>query len=415
MVKIRLLAILFIATALCFTNLADVLAAPSIDDQLQAGQLSEAEEALADHLATVSEDDLARFQLGFVQLLQAIEQLAQDGARYGTLSRSMMLPFIRVGGFVADDQSVEPVEYEDIRQMIARFQKAVAHAEETLAPISSTDLYWPLDMNKVSLDLNGDGEHKVSERLENLFRIVAGRGAAANPGPIRVGLDSADVYWLRGYCHVLMALADMTLAYDHQRLFDLTAHVFFADPQTKFARQRDPDLLKSQRRQNNSWDDIYDLIAAIHLFDFKLHEPRRLADAHQHLLKMVELSRRNWELINEETDNRNELIPNANQKSIIPGLTVDAQRLEAWQQFLNEAEAILQGEKLLPFWRKGFDEGINLKRVFTDPRDFDLVLWVQGTAALPYLERGDQTAPETWREFQRIFRGNFVGFAMWVN
>jgi hypothetical protein len=53
--------------------------------------------------------------------------------------------------------------------------------------------------------------------------------------------------------------------------------------------------------------------------------------------------------------------------------------------------------------------------VFTNPRPFDLVLWVQGTAALPYLEAGEQTSPETWERFQRIFRGEFVGVAIWVN
>lgn len=400
---------------LCAALQPYAIAAPSIDEQLQGGQLADAQRVLSDHLSSNSDDDLARFQLGTVQLLQAIQQLAQDGSRYGTLNRAMMIPFVRVSAFDSTGEEPEQVQYEDLRQMIARFQKSVARAEETLQSITSTDLYWPLDMNRVSLDLNGDGEYKANERLENLFRLVAGRGAAALPGPIKVGFDSADVYWLRGYCHVLMALADMTLAYDHQRLFELTAHVFFADPDTKFVRSRDPELLNSQRQRRGFWEDLPDLIAAIHLCDFKLREPRRLADAREHLLTMVELSRENWKLISQETDDRNELIPNPNQKSIIPGLSVDPERLEAWHDFLEEAEAILEGEKLLPFWRSGFEEGLNLKLVFTDPRDFDLILWVQGTAALPYLEPGEQTDPAIWQEFQRIFRGNFLGFALWVN
>ena len=82
---------------------------------------------------------------------------------------------------------------------------------------------------------------------------------------------------------------------------------------------------------------------------------------------------------------------------------------------MDEAEAVLQGQKLVPFWRRGFKEGVNLQRVFTEPRPFDLVLWVQGTAALPYLEDGEQTSPETWRRFQRVFRGEFLGVAVWVN
>jgi hypothetical protein len=54
-------------------------------------------------------------------------------------------------------------------------------------------------------------------------------------------------------------------------------------------------------------------------------------------------------------------------------------------------------------------------RVFTQPKDFDLVLWVQGSGAVPYLENGDVTSPETWAEFQRVFGGRFIGFAFWIN
>jgi len=41
--------------------------------------------------------------------------------------------------------------------------------------------------------------------------------------------------------------------------------------------------------------------------------------------------------------------------------------------------------------------GVNLRRVFTEPREFDLVLWVQGTAAVPYLEAGEVTTPRSGR------------------
>jgi hypothetical protein len=61
------------------------------------------------------------------------------------------------------------------------------------------------------------------------------------------------------------------------------------------------------------------------------------------------------------------------------------------------------------------EAAVNLERVFNDPRDFDLVLWAQGTDALPYLEEGEKSDKETWRQFQRVFRGDFLGFAAWVN
>jgi hypothetical protein len=130
---------------------------------------------------------------------------------------------------------------------------------------------------------------------------------------------------------------------------------------------------------------------------------------------MVALSRQSWDSILAETDDDREWIPGPSQASVIPRLTMDAARIEAWRSFLDEAEAVLQGEKLIPFWRPGFTRGVNLNKAFTKPRDFDLVLWVQGTAALVYLEEGEFSRPETWGEFQRVFGGEFLGFAMWIN
>ena len=79
------------------------------------------------------------------------------------------------------------------------------------------------------------------------------------------------------------------------------------------------------------------------------------------------------------------------------------------------ADAILKGEKLVPHWRVHDGRGINLRRVFTEPTRFDLVLWIQGSATKPYLERGTLTKPAFWRRMQRTFRGNFLGFAIWFN
>jgi len=59
---------------------------------------------------------------------------------------------------------------------------------------------------------------------------------------------------------------------------------------------------------------------------------------------------------------------------------------------------MLDGEKLIPFWR-GTDKtrGVNLKRFFQEPRDLDLVLWAHGSGATPYVEYGDVTQKATWK------------------
>ncbi len=395
---------------------------PDIAPRLRAGELAGAEQLLNGYLAIQPGDDLARFQLGTVQFVRAVERLAQDGARYGTLSRTVMLPFIRVGGLTAANNvnnRPEPVTYADVRAVLERFQKSVLAAEATLASIHDNNLAWKLDLRDVRLDLDGDGKRAEAESLGALFQLVAvrprGNAQPQSPPNLVVGFDSADVYWLRGYCHVLAALSDVILAYDEERLFELTAHAAFADPQTEFAKRRDLDLAVEPARSPIDYDGFIDVIAVVHLIDFEVKDPARLKSAHEHLLRMIEMSRRSWELILAETDNDHEWIPGPTQASVIPNLSLNRDQVDAWRDFLDEAEALLLGRKLIPFWRHGFTEGVNLRRVFMEPRPFDLVLWVQGTAALPYLEGGEQTSPETWQRFQRIFRGEFVGIAVWVN
>jgi len=76
-------------------------------------------------------------------------------------------------------------------------------------------------------------------------------------------------------------------------------------------------------------------------------------------------------------------------------------------------EAILQGKKLIPHWR--FDEGINMRRFFLEPSTFDIVLLIQGSAALPYLEEGDLTTGETWAQITQLFGGDFFRYFIWFN
>jgi hypothetical protein len=90
--------------------------------------------------------------------------------------------------------------------------------------------------------------------------------------------------------------------------------------------------------------------------------------------------------------------------------------VSTWDQFLDEAESILDGKKLIPFWR-GTDKtrGVNLQKVFLQPADLDIVLWIHGSGASPFLENGAVTEPRTWNEFQRVYRGQFFSFALWFN
>jgi hypothetical protein len=87
---------------------------------------------------------------------------------------------------------------------------------------------------------------------------------------------------------------------------------------------------------------------------------------------------------------------------------------------LDETGLVLQGKKLIPFWRgKPGGQGVNLRRVFTEPRAIDPFLWFQGTAATPYLEQGPITefaSPEMLGRINGSFGGaNFFLMAFWFN
>ena len=386
---------------------------PDISKDLESGRFSAAAESLSEYLAKQPDDDLSRFQLGAVRFFAAVERLAQDSYRYGLNPNMGMVPFFRMP--VGVNPNPEAVRYDDVRGMIGRFVQAVEQAETTLAAVESPQLAWKVDLVAVRLDMNGDRHAGPDETLWSVFeRFATRRPEALRPDSFTIGLDSADVHWLRGYCRLLAALGEMILAHNHQRLFDHTAQLFFTKPDSPYA-----SLLRrsGEAEPGRPFDTepILDAVAFIHLASFPVHEPERLAKAREHLLAMIDASRKSWELIEVETDNDREWIPGPGQASVVEGAAIDRDRLAAWRRFLDEAEAVLHGKKLIPFWRRGTDKGVNLMKVFTQPKDFDLVLWVQGSGAVPYLENGDVTSPETWAEFQRVFGGRFIGFAFWIN
>ena len=151
--------------------------------------------------------------------------------------------------------------------------------------------------------------------------------------------------WLRGYCHLLMTFAEVYLAHDAKSLFEHTAHLFFVKPTTPFP------FLKNNPKGINEFDagTIGDLATFVHLLHFPVKEPARMRSALKHLDAMVALSRESWKSYLAETDDDHEWIPNPNQNTVMPGGKVTGEMVKGWLDFLDEAEAILAGKKLVPF------------------------------------------------------------------
>lgn len=392
---------------LCITNTAFAAsAAVEVEPFLTQGNVSTARGAMQKRIAADSNDAEAQYAVGVIDVLQAVENLAQNLYRYGLKPNSQALPFVRLP--VPNNPNPETLTYEKWRGVLEQFINDLEAAETSLAKVESDDVKLKLPVGLIRLDLNGDDKSSEEETFWQVFTAVAWRAAKLDNEQQRfeIGFDKADVHWMIGYTRLLRAMAKAWLAYDTEQFFNQTAPYFFAGASSPMTQ------LDDEKQTSIDMDSIADAIAAIHLMHFQVAEPKLMASAHEDLLTMIAQSRLVWKHAVSETDSDREWIPNANQTSLTP-LTVDQSIIDGWAQFLDEAEDVLQGEKLLGHWRVPGNRGINLKRVFTEPREFDLVMWVHGAAAIPYLEEGPIVSEETARTLTTTFQGRFVVFAIW--
>jgi len=385
------------------------------------GKIAEGMTEFEERIKRDPQDQEARFALGILKFLRAVEGLTADQYRFGLGSGIRQRITIPLFHEILDNPNPAKVRYQDVRAMLAKFSKGLAEAEQTLATVDTTDVKLEFRPGVIRLDLNGDGRGTEEESFWKLASQVNRGLAREDAEKFVIQADGGDVHWLRGYCHFLMALCDFSAAYDYRELFERCGHLFYPDVETPHT------WLKGEPKSNEmfSFQDIADVVAAIHLINFDVIEPVRMETAHKHLLAMIEQSRESWKRIDAETDDDAEWIPNPKQMNTAAQLPVTVSRevITGWHNVLDEAEAVLTGQKLVPFWRgdvkvaqaTGHGLGVNLKKVFLEPKRFDLVMWVSGTGAQPYLEEGNLSTQEAWDRLTRVFRGEFFGFAIWFN
>jgi ribosomal protein S15P/S13E len=394
--------ILFLAAGPAFAE------APLAEKYLQQAQLTEGIAALNKHLEQAPKDDQARFGLGLLQFVQGIEHLSQNLHRYGLREHQALgnlLPVLRLP--VPANRDPERLGYKEFRGIFQAFLDDLTAAEASFGLVADEAVTLPIHVGKIQIDRTGKG------RIDNLFAIMAVMGVQPrwSDRDFLVCFDRGDACWFRGYCHLLSAMCEFVLAHDLQELFEATGHLFFEKVKSPH------EFLQTGRRV---WDfgnnvDIVDLIAFIHLIRMPVQEPARMKKALTHLETMLAQSKLMWKYVLAETDDDHEWIPNPRQTGVLR-VPVTQAMIDSWLGFVAEAEEILQGTRLIPFWRaRDAEQGVNLRRAFTEPRPFDLVLWIQGTAATPYLEKGPMTRPQVWDRLSRVFRGEFFGFALWFN
>jgi len=423
-----LTAIPFIVAALLasFSARADEKSVPEkplAEKYLLEGQLTEGAAALTKRLQENPRDDEARFGLGVTQFLQTFEHVGQSMYRYGLRTeRSFVRPVPQIRELLPQNPHPEKIDYAAARKIVQTFVDDLNRAEATLAEIKDEQVKLRLHVALIKIDLFGLNRPVNAAQLFRQFGPQQDL-SVKQLQDFYIAFDRGDVCWLRGYCHFLAAWGEVLLSVDYKSLFECSAHWVFEEvdtPHTFLIEDRSP----IDAEQGPIWwlnnKRLSDAIATFHLIlRLPMKEPQRMKVAHGHLLAMCKMSKEMWTHYEAETDDDHEWIPNPRQTGVV-GVRVTKEMERSWLETVDEAEKVLEGKRLIPFWRGNqSDRGVNLKRVFYEPTDIDIPLWIQGTAATPYLQKGPLTKlaePEVWRQMDRTFGGlNFVGFGFWFN
>lgn len=313
----------------------------------------------------------------------------------------------------------KPVSADDVRAIVGAWLADLRRADalfDAVPPAGDWTLH--LDMARIPIDFNNDGRATERESPARAFAILF-RGGINIPQDQRtfvLGLDATDLHWLRAYNDVLMAAAEMVLAYDNRELFDRCGHVFFTSPVTPygFLQQRKPFDPTGMEI------DVSDLLAFVGSLDFPLagEGQERMARARQHLLQAIGHSRDMWKSAQAETDDDREWLPSPRQSPAIEGVAITQAQVALWLDLLDEAQSLLEGEKLLRFWRGDGTLAIDVRRFFEEPRNFNVLYWVQGSAAAPYLVPvGDRpvTRDNLWSDMQDTFGDDLFRSIFYIN
>jgi hypothetical protein len=382
---------------------------------LESSNLATGEKGMSARLATDPSDNEARFGLGMIRFAEAIENFGQRQYRYGLRAPpNTMFPFFRLP--VPLNPSPQEATYEKQRESLQSLLDDLSKVEATLAPMTASETKIVIDLNAVQFDFSGDRKADSSETLGSILAAMGSRGAhpAQNEsGPFEVKFDNSDALWLRGYCHLLSASLEFVLAYDWRNTFERTAGLFYPRV-TPPPFGANPHFASRREGFMADYGEITDFAVLIHEIRWPLIEPARLQAAHAHLKQAVAMSRASWNSILAETTDDREWIPGPQQKNgVVTSMSVRQATVDGWLHALDDFDAVLDGKRLLPHWR--FSQGFNFKRVFFEPRDFDLVLWAAGYSAVPYLEDGPTLSLSDWNEWNRGFNGNFLAYAIWFN
>ena len=368
--------------------------------------------AVADRLSQLDDpapDEL--MALGGLRFLVAIETALQQRYHHANTFAGVV-PILRPP--LPDNPTPAPYDPELLERIMVQVSSDMAGVEAVLARLEDTgrltdDFGLVLNLEDIWFDIDGNGSrHETGEGVLDLMQSIR-RIPRLPPGakPI-IRFDASDISWLRAYAHLLGGVAEFVLMFDPTEVYR----------QTQAAMDADPAFGPTDNSRWPSATDI-DLIASLLMMVRGSGDPDHSRAALAHFEETITHTRTFWDRVDQEQDNVAEWIPNTRQVAAIGGLEIPAEVVSAWRAVLDDVARILQGELLLSHWRfagrDGQTVGVNLRRVFENPQSVDLVLWIQGSAAVPYIEPGPLADNASWRQFNRMLNGDGLLFAVWFN
>lgn len=319
---------------------------PLVEKYLHAGELARGEQALILALEKNPRDDQARFGLGMLQFVRAVERFGQALHQYGAQPDQTRVPFLRIP--VPKNDKPHAISYEALGRVFDVFIADLDRAEKTLAGISDDKVKLPLRLAHVQLDLTGGGK-PTDKFIDIVVKLNGGRFEFQknNPG-LLVCFDRGDVAWLRAYCHLLSGMLEAYRALDLEAFFEERVRDVF------------PRVDPSKRKDEH---DNTSLVIA---------DAPRLSRFRKHVLAVCELNRETWRHIRAETDDDHEWLPHAKQTGVL-GLPVTEQRINGWLEMIDRIEGLFSGERLISsdiLTLVGLEtdkKGLNFKTLLDDP------------------------------------------------
>lgn len=352
-----------------------------------------------------------QFALGALHFLRGVEKTLQVRWEHNAALDDLDIPVMRLP--VPSNPSAKPFKPNLVTGLFTELLSDMDASRAALAQIpEGADVALNVNLGDLWFDINMNNKRDLGEGIVEVGAMTLmgspDLGDAEGLPPMDIRFDTADVAWLTAYTHLLSAAGELVVAFDPTEAISSVMNAV-----QKMDVIRGGPLERSVFISTNETQWIDQFAMAYGALNQQPDATRTRA-AHAHLLNMIAENKTFWARIEAETDNLNEWIPNPSQTAAL-GFELHPATGMAWQGVLDDVEAVLNGDLLIPYWRLSGSGGVNMQKLLTDPPIFDLVTWIQGHGLLPYLERGPVITRDSINQFEELTGSDMIMFSFLFN